>query len=95
MESRALRSWDGVRDFAATESQLRHRIGRFEKLSAGTLSSYYKGSKLKASSFNEPAATGAARFHSVDGGPIVSYILIKTNQLIVKERSGDGSLRVQ
>jgi hypothetical protein len=95
MDSRALRSWEGVRDFAATESQLRHRIGRFEKLSAGTLSSYYKGSKLKASSFNEPAATGDARFHSVDGGPIVSYILIKTNQLIVKERSGDGSLRVQ
>ena len=95
MDSRALRSFDGVRDFAPTESQLRHRIGRYEKLSEGTLASYYLGSKQNAGGFNQDARFGDARLNSIDGGPIVSFILIKTNQLIVKERSGDGSLRIE
>jgi hypothetical protein len=95
MDSRALRDWDGVRDFASTESQLRHRLGRYEKLSAGVASSYYLGSQLKSNGFNEDAIWGNPRFNSIDSGPIVSFILIKTNQLIVKERSSDGSLKVQ
>ena len=95
MDSRALRSFDGVRDFAPTESQLRHRIGRYEKLSEGTVASYYLGSKQNAGGFNQDARFGDERLNSIDGGPIVSYILIKTNQLIVKERSGDGSLRIE
>ena len=95
MDSRAVRSFDGVRDFAPTESQLRHRLGRYEKLSAGVASSYYLGSKMTAGDFNEDARFGTERQNSIDAGPIVSFILIKTNQLIVKERSGDGSLTVR
>ena len=95
MDSRALRSFDGVRDFAPTESQLRHKVGRYEKLSQGTFASYYGGSKQTAGGFNDDARFGSPRLNSIDGGPIVSYVLIKTNQLIVKERSGDGSLRVE
>ena len=50
---------------------------------------------MTAGDFNEDARFGTERQNSIDAGPIVSFILIKTNQLIVKERSGDGSLTVR
>ena len=89
MDSRAITDGHGVRDFAPTESSLRHRLPRFEKLNLGLKNLYYLGSKQKASGFN------ANTDDTVDGGPLVSFILIKTNQLIVRENTRGGRLNVR
>ena len=89
MDSRALRSWEGVRDFAPTESQLRHKLPRYDNLNRGVKNSYYFGSKQVAANFNSNCTD------TVDGGPVVSWIFIKTNQLITREETKGGSLLVQ
>ena len=89
MDSRAITAGHGVRDFAPTESSLRHKLPRFQNLSRGLKNSYYLGSKQVANSFNENSND------TVDGGPLVSFILIKTNQLIVRENTRGGKLNVK
>jgi len=88
MDSRAITAGHGVRDFAPTESSLRHRLPRFEKLNQGLQNLYYLGSKQRADGFNTNTDD------TVDGGPLVSFILIKTNQLIVRENTRGGKLNV-
>ena len=89
MDSRAITAGHGVRDFAPTESSLRNKLPRFQNLSRGLKNSYYLGSKQVANSFNENSND------TVDGGPLVSFILIKTNQLIVRENTRGGKLNVK